>query len=107
MRHAGRSRPGVCAVFFYPFCSPQGPRVRALALLAVLLLALAPGLLRAQEVAALPSPWIVAESRGPAEVRHDRGAWQPLLSGAVVAAASEIRTGPAAEVLLTRGAGRV
>jgi hypothetical protein len=40
-------------------------------------------------------------------MRHDRGAWQPLLSGAVVAAASEIRTGPAAEVLLTRGNDRV
>jgi hypothetical protein len=83
-------------------------RLRPLAaLFALLLLALAPGLLHAQDVAALPSPWIVVESRGPAEVRHDRGAWQPLISGAVVAAASEIRTGPAAEVLLSRGGDRV
>jgi ferric-dicitrate binding protein FerR (iron transport regulator) len=77
------------------------------ALLALLLLALSPGHLRAQDLAAMPAPWIVAESHGPAEMRHDRGAWQPLLSGAVVAAASEIRTGPAAEVLLTRGNDRV
>ena len=94
-----------CVVFFNPFSSLR--RRAPFALLALLLLALAPGLLRAQEVAALPSPWIVAESHGPAEVRHDRGAWQPLLSGAVVAAASEIRTGPSAEVLLTRGNDRV
>ena len=46
-------------------------------------------------------------SQGPAEVRHDRGAWLPLMSGAVVAAASEIRTGPAAEVLLKHGEDRV
>ena len=78
-----------------------------LILLVFLLLAAAPGLVRAQEVAAMPSPWIVVESHGPAEVRHDRGAWQPLMSGAVVAASSEIRTGPAAEVLLQRGGDRV
>jgi hypothetical protein len=100
-----------CVVlFFYPFWSPHWPSGRArplAALLALLLLALSPGLLRAQDLAAMPAPWIVAESRGPAEMRHDRGAWQPLISGAVVAAASEIRTGPAAEVLLTRGNDRV
>jgi ferric-dicitrate binding protein FerR (iron transport regulator) len=76
-------------------------------LFALLLPAVAPGLARAQEVAAMPSPWIVVESRGPAEVRHARGAWEPLLSGAVVGAASEIRTGPAAEVLLQHGEDRM
>jgi ferric-dicitrate binding protein FerR (iron transport regulator) len=95
-----------CIVLFHQQSSRR--RLRPLsALLAFLLLALAPGLLRAQDLAALPAPWIVAESRGPAEVRHDRGAWQPLQAGAVVAAASEIRTGPSAEVLLTRGSDRV
>ena len=78
-----------------------------LALLVLLLLASVPKHLRAQEMAAMPSPWIVVESRGPAEVRHDRGEWQPLMSGAVVAASSEIRTGPSAEVLLQRGGDRV
>ncbi len=77
------------------------------ALFALLLLVCSPGLARAQEVAALSSPWIVAESHGPAEVRHDRGNWLPLTAGAVVAAPSEIRTGPAAEVLLKRGEDRV
>src|SRR5262245_24628611 len=94
-----------CVVLFSPFSSLR--RRAPVALLGFLLLALAPGLPRAQDLAAMPAPWIVAESRGPAEVRHDRGAWQPLLSGAVVAAASEIRTGPSAEVLLTRGGDRV
>lgn len=87
--------------------SPSRRLQPLVALFALLLPALAPGHARAQEVAALPSPWIVVESHGPAEVRHEHGAWQPLLSGAVVAAASEIRTGPAAEVLLQRGGDRV
>jgi len=85
-------------------------RASASALFALLLLALWLGLTaaaRAQDVATIASPWIVVESQGPAEIRHDRGTWMPLMSGAVVAAASEIRTGPAAEVLLKRGEDRV
>jgi ferric-dicitrate binding protein FerR (iron transport regulator) len=79
-------------------------------LFVLLLLALWLGLTaaaRAQDVATLASPWIVVESQGPAEIRHDRGTWLPLTTGAVVAAASEIRTGPAADVLLRRGEDRV
>lgn len=76
-------------------------------LFALLLVAILPRLLRAQEVAALPASWIVVASQGPAEVRHDRGAWLPLMAGAVVAAPSEIRTGAAAEVVLKRGQDRV
>ena len=87
--------------------SPSRRPQPLVALFALLLPALAPGLARAQEVAAMPAPWIVVESHGPAEVRHEHGAWQPLLSGAVVAAASEIRTGPAAEVLLQHGQDRM
>jgi len=82
-------------------------RALPFAVLLALLFVLSPGVARAQDLAAMPAPWIVVESHGPAEVRHDRGAWRPLISGAVVAAASEIRTGPAAEVLLTRGGDRV
>ena len=94
-----------CVVLFCSF----SPRRRApfVLLFALLLLAVSPRLGRAQEIAAMPSPWIVVESRGPAEVRHDRGSWLPLQAGAVVAAPSEIRTGPAAEVLLKRGEDRV
>ena len=62
---------------------------------------------RAQELAALPAPWIVAEAIAPVEVRHDRGPWQPLAAGAAVAAASEIRTGRDGRVLLVRGEDRV
>jgi hypothetical protein len=89
-----------------PF-SPARPH-RPLALLFALLLpVLAPGLARAQDIAAMPAPWIVVESQGPAEVRYDRGDWRPLQAGAVVAAPSEIRTGPDAKVLLKRGEDRV
>lgn len=95
-----------CVVLFKPFSPPRRHRPLAL-LFALILLAIAPGLLRAQDVAAMPSPWIVVASQGPAEVRHDRGDWRPLQAGAVVAAPSEIRTGPAAEVLLKRGEDRV
>jgi hypothetical protein len=92
-------------VFFYSISSLR--RRAPLAPLVAFLLAFAPGLARAQEVAAMPSPWIVVESHGPAEVRHDRGAWLPLVAGLAVAAPSEIRTGPAAEVVLKRGEDRV
>jgi ferric-dicitrate binding protein FerR (iron transport regulator) len=98
---------GMERVVFFNSIPSLRRRSPVAALFALLLLAFSPGLGRAQEVAALPSPWIVVESRGPAEVRHERGAWQPLMSGAVVAAASEIRTGPAAEVLLKRGEDKV
>jgi ferric-dicitrate binding protein FerR (iron transport regulator) len=78
------------------------------ALLAVLgLLILAAPAARAQELAALPAPWIVAEVEGPAMVRYDRGAWQRLDLGAAVAAASEVRTGRGAHVVLVRGEDRV
>jgi ferric-dicitrate binding protein FerR (iron transport regulator) len=90
--------------------SPRRRRASAAALFVLMLVAVWLGLsaaARAQEIAAMPTPWIVLESRGPAEVRHDRGSWLPLMSGAVVAAASEIRTGPAAEVVLKRGEDRV
>ena len=93
-----------CVVLFYSF---SRRRRAPLVLLFALLVVLSPGLVRAQEVAAMPSPWIVLASQGPAEVRHDRGNWLPLQAGAVVAAPSEIRTGPAAEVLLKRGEDRV
>ena len=91
------------------FCSFHSLRQRSplILLLTLMLLAVSPDLPRAQELAALPSPWIVVASQGPAEVRHDRGTWLPLMSGAVVAAPSEIRTGLAAEVLLKRGEDRV
>jgi len=92
-------------VFLYSISSRR--RRAPLAPLFALLLAFLPGLVRAQDVAALPSPWIVVESSGPAEVRHDRGSWLPLVAGLAVAAPSEIRTGPAAEVLLQRGDDRV
>ena len=95
-----------CVVLFDSFSAPRRRRPLAL-LFALFLLAVAPGFAPAQEVAALPPSWIVVASQGPAEVRHDRGAWLPLMSGAVVAAASEIRTGPAAEVLLKHGEDRV
>ena len=95
-----------CVVLFDSFSAPRR-RSPLVLLFALLLLAVAPGFARAQEVAALPPSWIVVASQGPAEVRHDRGAWLPLMSGAVVAAASEIRTGPAAEVLLQHGGDRV
>lgn len=94
-----------CVVLFYSFSSRR--RAPLVLLFALLLLAVSPGRGRAQEVAAMPSPWIVVASQGPAEVRHDRGNWLPLQAGAVVAAPSEIRTGPAAEVLLKRGEDRV
>jgi ferric-dicitrate binding protein FerR (iron transport regulator) len=78
------------------------------ALLAVLgLLILTAPAARAQELAALPAPWIVAEVEGPAMVRYDRGAWQRLDLGAAVAAASEVRTGRGAHVVLVRGEDRV
>ena len=93
-----------CVVLFYSF---SRRRRAPLVLLFALLMVLSPGLVRAQEVAAMPSPWIVLASQGPAEVRHDRGNWLPLQAGAVVAAPSEIRTGPAAEVLLQHGGDRV
>lgn len=96
-----------CVVLFSrSFSSPRRHEPLAL-LFALLLLAFSPGLVRAQEVAAMPSPWIAVESQGPAEIRHDRGSWLPLRAGAVVAAPSEIRTGPAAEVLLKRSEDRV
>jgi len=94
-----------CAVFLYSISSRR--RRAPLAPLVVLLLAFLPGLARAQDVAALPAPWIVVESSGPAEVRHDRGSWLPLVAGLAVTAPSEIRTGPAAEVLLKHGDDRV
>lgn len=93
-------------MFFRSFSLPRRPA--PLALLFVLLLpALSPGAVRAQDMASMPSPWIVVASRGPAEIRHDRGDWRPLQAGVVVSAPSEIRTGPAAEVLLKRGEDRV
>jgi ferric-dicitrate binding protein FerR (iron transport regulator) len=88
---------------------PRGARLLA-ALLSILSLLTVCGLgapARAQELAALPAPWIVAEVEGPAMVRYDRGAWQRLDLGAAVAAASEIRTGRAAHVVLVRGEDRV
>jgi ferric-dicitrate binding protein FerR (iron transport regulator) len=88
---------------------PRGARLLA-ALLSVLCLLALSGLeapARAQELAALPAPWIVAEVEGPAMVRYDRGAWQRLDLGAAVAAASEIRTGRDAHVVLVRGGDRV
>jgi hypothetical protein len=94
-----------CAVFLYSISSRR--RRAPLAPLFALLLAFLPGLVRAQDVAALPSPWIVVESSGPAEVRHDRGSWLPLVAGLAVSAPGEIRTGAAAEVLLQRGDDRV
>jgi hypothetical protein len=95
-----------CVVFSYAISSLRR-RPPVAALLALFLLAAFPAVVRAQEVAALPSPWIVVESHGPAEIRHDRGTWLPLVAGLAVAAPSEIRTGPAAEVLLERGNDRV
>ena len=83
-----------------------GARLLA-ALLSVLCLLALSAPARAQELAALPAPWIVAEVEGPAMVRYDRGAWQRLDLGAAVAAASEIRTGRAAHVVLVRGEDRV
>jgi ferric-dicitrate binding protein FerR (iron transport regulator) len=77
------------------------------ALILSLFALVAPSAVRAQELAALPAPWIVAEVEGPAMVRYDRGAWQRLDPGAAIAAASEIRTGPDARVVLVRGADRV
>jgi ferric-dicitrate binding protein FerR (iron transport regulator) len=95
-----------CVVFLYVLSSLRR-RPPAAALVALLLLAASPAVVRAQEVAAMPSPWIVVESHGPAEIRHDRGTWLPLVAGLAVAVPSEIRTGPAAEVLLKRGNDRV
>jgi ferric-dicitrate binding protein FerR (iron transport regulator) len=85
---------------------PRGARLLA-ALLSILCLLSVSGLARAQELAALPAPWIVAEVEGPAMVRYDRGVWQRLDLGAAVAAASEIRTGRDAHVVLVRGEDRV
>lgn len=88
---------------------PRSVRLLA-ALLSILCLLSVSGLAapaRAQELAALPAPWIVAEVEGPAMVRYDRGAWQRLDLGAAVAAASEIRTGRDAHVVLVRGEDRV
>jgi ferric-dicitrate binding protein FerR (iron transport regulator) len=79
----------------------------AAALILTLFALVAPSAARAQELAALPAPWIVAEVEGPAMVRYDRGAWQRLDPGATVAAASEIRTGRDAHVVLVRGEDRV
>lgn len=78
----------------YQNSSLRRRRAAASALFALLVLWLGlAAATRAQDVAAMPSPWIVVESQGPAEIRHDRGNWLPLMSGVVVAAASEIRTG--------------
>jgi ferric-dicitrate binding protein FerR (iron transport regulator) len=85
---------------------PRGARLLA-ALLSILCLLSVSGLARAQELAALPAPWIVAEVEGPAMVRYDRGVWQRLDLGAAVAAASEIRTGRDAHVVLVCGEDRV
>jgi hypothetical protein len=77
------------------------------AILTVIALIGPAGSARAEELAALPAPWIVAEVSGPAMVRYDRGAWQRLDLGAAIAAASEIRTGRDAHVVLVRGEDRV
>jgi ferric-dicitrate binding protein FerR (iron transport regulator) len=94
-----------CVVLLKSFSSLR--RRAPLVLLFALLVAVSPNFVRAQEIAAMR----VALDRGlqprSAEVRHDRGNWLPLQAGAVVAAPSEIRTGPAAEVLLKRGEDRV
>jgi ferric-dicitrate binding protein FerR (iron transport regulator) len=82
-------------------------RLPAAALILSLLALAAPPAARAQELAAMPAPWIVAEVQGPVMVRYDRGAWQQLDPGAAIAAASEIRTGRDAHVVLVRGADRV
>ena len=86
-------------------------RVRPLAVLSVVVClavssALAGGV-RAQELAAMPAPWTVAEAQGPVLVRYDHGAWQPLSAGASVAAAGEVRTGRDGRVVLVRGGDRV
>ncbi|MGE0120808.1 MAG: FecR domain-containing protein [Dongiaceae bacterium] len=82
---------------------------QAVLFVAFCLVVLSPALVgaRAQDLAALPAPWIVAEAVAPVEVRHDRGRWEPLAAGATIAAASEIRTGRDGRVLLVRGADRV
>jgi hypothetical protein len=91
-----------------PSNRPRG-RLSA-ALFAILALVLSPVLANgagAQELAARPAPWIVVEAEAPAMVRYDRGPWQPLAAGAVVAAAGELRTGRDGRLLLARGEDRV
>lgn len=52
-------------------------------------------------------PWLVLDVAGEVVARHGGQPWQPLRDGAVLPPESEIRTGPAAMVVLAHGEDRV
>lgn len=77
--------------------------------LAVLMVALCPvaDVASADDAALRGEPWLVLDVAGEVMARHGDQPWQPLQDGTTLSPDSEIRTGPAAMVVLARGEDQV
>lgn len=83
--------------------------LRAVLSLAILSFGLfhAAGIVSAGDAPPRGEPWLVVDVAGEVVARHGEQPWQPLRDGALLLPESEIRTGPAAMVVLAHGEDRV